>query len=220
MDPYPPTDPKDPFKAKKKPNVPPFRHLDHLLKLKQEKEDKEEEFKKLEKKKEGNPDFEDDDKLQKLDADIKKIDVVLSEFIDKDDKSNDFHKVLDKYVVHYDHKEISLYEIFGEYGTAKRPKEHHPSKDEKPEPKPPKEVPPKQPTPKKPVEEKKGEEEEGENPDAPDEEGGPPEDNEPEEEVYIPPVDRTIYYDFNTHNGKDPILLALMIKDEDSGKTM
>ena len=49
---------------------------------------------------------------------------------------------------------------------------------------------------------------------------GPPEAEEPEEEVYIPPVDKTIYYDFNTYNGKDPILLALMIKDEDSGKTM
>jgi len=117
--------------------------------------------------------------------------------------------------VHYDHKEISLYEIFGEYGTVKRPKEHHPSKDEKPEPKPAKVEPPKQPTPKKVEEEKK----EGEESD-PDAKTGPPEVEEPEEEVYIPPVDRCIYYDFNTHNGKDPILLALMIKDEDSGKTM
>ena len=192
---------------KHKPRVPPFRDLDHLLKLKQEKEEKDEARTKLEKKKGENPDFEEDDKIESLAADIKKIDQVLAHY--------DFPEQLNKHIVHYDHKEISLYEIFGEYGTVKRPKEHHPSKDEKPEPKPVKVEPPKQPTPKKVEEDKEGEEgEDGEG------KTGPPEVEEPEEEVYIPPVDRTIYYDFNTHNGKDPILLALMIKDEDSGKTM
>lgn len=40
----------------------------------------------------------------------------------------------------------------------------------------------------------------------------PPKVEEEEEEVFIPPVDRVLYYDFNAHNGKDAILLALMVK--------
>ena len=40
------------------------------------------------------------------------------------------------------------------------------------------------------------------------------EEEEEPEEVFIPPLDRELYYDFNTHNGKDPILLALMIKGD------
>lgn len=37
---------------------------------------------------------------------------------------------------------------------------------------------------------------------------------EPEEEPFIPPVDKVLWYDFKAHNGKDPILLALMVKGE------
>lgn len=31
-----------------------------------------------------------------------------------------------------------------------------------------------------------------------------------EEEVFIPPVERVLWYDFDAFDGKDPVLLALM----------
>jgi len=40
------------------------------------------------------------------------------------------------------------------------------------------------------------------------------------EEVYEPPIDKVLFYDFKAHNGKDPILLALMIKGEGHTKTL
>ena len=99
----------------------------------------------------------------------------------------------------YDHNEISLYEIFEEYGTAARPKEN-PNYD--PKPPPPKE--------KKPPVIKQPSQPDGEGVEG-DGEANQPEEPE-EEEVFIPPCERVLYYDFDTFNGKDPILLALMIK--------
>mmetsp|Transcript_24564 Transcript_24564/g.38107 ORF Transcript_24564/g.38107 Transcript_24564/m.38107 type:complete len:116 (-) Transcript_24564:38-385(-) len=110
-----------------------------------------------------------------------------------------------KHIVSYDDNDITLYEIFQEYGTVARPKEN-PKFD--PKPPPPKEKKPvKTPTPKPKVEGEDGE------PLSEDQADGKVEE-EPEEEVFIPPVDKFLYYDFDTHNGKDPILLALMIKGE------
>jgi len=33
---------------------------------------------------------------------------------------------------------------------------------------------------------------------------------EPEEEVFYPPVEKVLWYDFDAYDGKDPVLLALM----------
>jgi hypothetical protein len=46
-----------------------------------------------------------------------------------------------------------------------------------------------------------------------------PVEEEPEEEVFIPPVHRILYYDFSTYKSsilqkEDPILLALMVKGD------
>lgn len=43
---------------------------------------------------------------------------------------------------------------------------------------------------------------------------------EPEEDPYVPPVDEVLYYDFQAHNGKDPILLALMVKGKNDKFTL
>jgi len=122
-------------------------------------------------------------------------------------KEYDFptEEITGKHIVNYDKSDITLYEIFGEYGTQARPKEN-PKLD--PKPPPPKEKKPvKTPTPKPKVEGEDGEALSGDDNDAKQEE-------EAEEEVFIPPIDRFLYYDFDTHNGKDPILLALMIKGD------
>jgi len=37
---------------------------------------------------------------------------------------------------------------------------------------------------------------------------------EEEEEKIIPPVERTLWYDFDAYDGKDPVLLALMHRGE------
>jgi len=37
---------------------------------------------------------------------------------------------------------------------------------------------------------------------------------EEEEEKIIPPVDKVLWYDFDAHDGKDPVLLALMHRGE------
>lgn len=97
-----------------------------------------------------------------------------------------------------------------------RPKEN-PKYD--PKPPPPKEKkPPKEPTPKKKVEVPEGEE--GEEGAAAEEAEPAVVEEEPEEEVFIPPLDKELWYDFSTHNGKDPILLALMIKGPNDEQTL
>ena len=113
-----------------------------------------------------------------------------------------------KNIVNFDVQNITLREIFDTYGTVVRPKENP-----KHDPKPP---PPKEkkatPIPKPKVAE------EGEDGEAA--EDIPVVEEEPEEEIFIPVMDRELYYDFSTHNGKDPILLALMIKGENDKFTL
>jgi len=46
------------------------------------------------------------------------------------------------------------------------------------------------------------------------------EEKEEEEEPFIPPVDVELWYEFSAHNGKDPILLALMVKGENDTFTL
>lgn len=111
-----------------------------------------------------------------------------------------------EHVVEYDHKEISLYEIFQHFGTVARPK-LNPADDPIEPPKKEKKVRPPTPPPKELAE--------GEEPEEP-----KPEEKEEEEEPFVPPVDRVLWYDFSAHNGKDPILLALMVKGENDKFTL
>ena len=201
-DPYPPRTKKDNFRMQKMPRVPPFRELPRLKALmKEQEEDDRRKKREAEKEQDGS----DDDKKKSM----------FKEDPLKYDDIKKFDYPLDSYgenIVEYDHKEISLYEVFQNYGTAVRPKEN--PKDD-PEAPPVVEKPPKEPTPKKKVEPEKVEGEEGE-------EGKEPEkveeeakkEEEPEEEPFIPPVDKVLWYDFKTHNPKDPVLLALMVKGE------
>lgn len=117
------------------------------------------------------------------------------------------------YYKHYDDTDITLYEIFNVYGSSWRPKEN-PKFD--PEPPAPKEEKPKPPPVVKP---KKEDDEEGEGEGDGDGEGAP-EEKEEEEPPYEPPCDQVLYYEFSPHNGKDPILLALMIKGENDECTL
>ena len=43
---------------------------------------------------------------------------------------------------------------------------------------------------------------------------------EPEEEPFIPPVDVSLWYNFDAYNRSEPILLALMIKGPNDEKTL
>jgi len=53
---------------------------------------------------------------------------------------------------------------------------------------------------------------EGDDPDSPSK--IPDAEEEEEEEKIIPPVERTLWYDFDAFDGKDPVLLALMHRGE------
>tara|TARA_B110000285_G_C14999013_1_gene550428 strand:+ start:735 stop:1007 length:273 start_codon:yes stop_codon:yes gene_type:complete len=80
------------------------------------------------------------------------------------------------------------------------------------EPKPKEKVIVKPPTPPKPKEE--GDDDDGE-----EKAEAPVVVEEPEEEIFVPPLDRFLYYDFSTYKNAilkkdDPILLALMVKGE------
>jgi hypothetical protein len=193
-----------------KPRVPPFRELPDLLKLLEEKTILDEKAaakaKKLAESGENNEGEEESKKDNSQDMQKYKI---LEEF--------DFPTYPDKgamkHIVDYNRQEITLYEIFGEYGTMVRPKEN-PKFDPKPPPPKEKKATPKPPTPKPKKETEEGEE--GEEA----QEETPVVEEEPEEEPFIPPIDRELYYDFSTHNGKDPILLALMIKGKDDEFTL
>ena len=116
-----------------------------------------------------------------------------------------------KHIVNYDNKQIDLFEIFGEYGTIARPKEN-PKFDPLPPPPKPKKEKVVKPPPEVVLDE------EG-NP-IPQEDQPEEEEKEEEEEEFIPPLDRELFYDFRTHNGKDPILLALMIKGAEDEFTL
>lgn len=126
-----------------------------------------------------------------------------------------------QYIVEYEKTTIPLWEIFGSYGTKRRPKkkdneedirerverEHKRIEDaeKKLQASPPRTV---QAPPLF----------EGDNGGSPFKEGEvkplptPPKEEEPDE--YEETVDKVIYYDFVPHNGKDPILLSLLIKRE------
>ena len=193
------------MKAQPKPRVPPFRELPELLKLLGEKTIIDEKAEAKAKKKaaeEGQSDGGYEEEKQEKQEDMQKYKIL---------ESYDFPTYLDKsgtnHIVDFDKKDITLYEIFDNYGTMVRPKEN-PKYD--PKPPPPKEKkPPKIPTPKVKKEVEEGEEgEEG----AAAEDPAPVEPEEPEEQPFIPPLDKELWYDFSTHNGQDPILLALMIK--------
>lgn len=190
-DPYP-SRKKDNMKQNK-PRVPPFREIEKLKELKAEFELKEKKREQKEerraKQKEANEPIEESEEEEEKNTDP---------FYQGPPK--DKYEILKHYdfpttmagenIVEYDHKEISLYEIFGKYGTVERPKPHHKSKDPPPPQPAPKPVKPPTPVAVK---------EEGEGSDDPD--GGMMEtkgklvEEEPEE-VYIPPVDETLWYDY------------------------
>lgn len=121
------------------------------------------------------------------------------------------HKTETRNIVEFDNDQITLFEIFDEYGTVQRPKEN-PKYDPLPPPPKPKKEKVVKPPPEVVLDE------EG-NP-IPQEEVKEEEEKEEEEEEFIPPVDRELYYDFSTHNGKEPILLTLMIKNEGDEVTL
>ena len=114
-------------------------------------------------------------------------------------------------IVLYNTDKLTLYDIFDEYGTEAKP-----AVDPKNDPEPPKpkekselkspvkkvEVPP-----PKEEEAKEGEGAEGaEDPES----STKVEEVEEPEEVFIPPVEKVLWYDFDAYDGKDPVLLALM----------
>ena len=210
VDPYPPRNKKDNFRMTQKPRVPPFRLLPKLLALQKQQEEHEAMLKKkAEREAEGESDEEPKGPYNPYgtqEEDPRRFDVI---------KEFDYPKTeADQFFVEYDEKDISLFEIFNEYGTAARPKLD--PKDDPPQP-PPKEKkkPPTPPPKEEPKEEEEGKEEGDGLEDAKIE--MTPKEEEEEEEVWIPPVDRTLYYDFKAHDAKAPILLALMkkgVKDE------
>ena len=61
------------------------------------------------------------------------------------------------------------------------------------------------------------EKQEGDEPESPDK--LPVEEEEPEE-VFIPPVEKILWYDFDAFDGKDPVLLALMHRGENDTFTL
>lgn len=111
-------------------------------------------------------------------------------------------------IVQYNSDKLTLYDIFEDYGTEAKPAVDPKNDPEPPKPKEKSEIK----SPLKKVEKEEKEEEEKE--EAPnDEEGQSPtkvEAEEEPEEVFIPPVEKVLWYDFDAFDGKDPVLLALM----------
>ena len=211
-----------------KPRVPPFRDNARLRALYAEKCERDERAELRNKKRQMMID-KGEKSIQEIDAELS--DEPEPEVIKSDDPFSKA-KPVDKYeelknwdfpthptqktdIFEYDENTLSLYDIFGEYGTALKPKACYECDD--PKPPPPKEkVVVKPPTPKAPKED------EDDDPDAADEkegDGEPVVEEEPEEEIFYPPVHRILYYDFSTYKNdilkkEDPILLALMVKGE------
>lgn len=136
-DPYPPRKKKDNYRMQPMPRVPPFRELPNLKMLMKEKEEMERK-KKREAEREKDSEEEQKNKYDGLKEDPHKYDI-----IDKFDYPQDTYG---ENIVEYDNKEISLYEVFQNYGTAARPKDNPKDDPEEPPPKEKKE-PPKPPTP-------------------------------------------------------------------------
>ena len=126
------------------------------------------------------------------------------DFIDRIARGKDGH-THKTYIVEFDEKDITLYDMWGEYGTSYKPN-INPDKD----PKPPEKKPTAPPSPTRIPKTEEPTEADGA---TPEEAKTPLKEEDPEEEKYEPPVDKIIFYDFTAHNGKDPILLSLMIKE-------
>jgi hypothetical protein len=159
-----------------------------------EKEEEERQAILKKKKEEENALLDDEPEQQKpYDPYEKKEDPKRFDIIEKFDYiETKFKNSPGEHLVEYDEKDISLYEVFANYGTTARPKKN--PKHDPPQP-PPKEKK-KPPTPPPKEEPKEGEEGEGEGQEVP-----PVVEEEEEEEVWIPPVDKVVYYDFKAHNG-------------------
>ena len=110
-------------------------------------------------------------------------------------------------IVLYDSEKLTLYDIFQDYGTEAKPAvdpkndPKEPEKKEKPETK----------SPPKKVEKVDEFNNIGEADENLEDDASPTkvEEEEPEE-VFIPPVEKVLWYDFDAYDGKDPVLLALM----------
>lgn len=190
--------------------MPPFSHLDKLLRLKKEKEDEDEKAERLAKKAaEGQGMPEEDEKKDAYGdkPDPKRFDIL---------QHYDFVDNFGTYFVHYDNPKLTLFDIFQDYGTEAKPKEDPAEDPEPPKPKPKEEKVLAPPVKKDEEKEKDEEEKEGE--DEPDSPSKVEIVEEEPEEVFIPPVEKVLWYDFDAFDGKDPVLLALtleMIKGEE-----
>jgi len=196
--------------------VPPFTHLEKLLKLKKEKEDLDEKEAIRQKKIAEGQTVPDDDQEGKDgygedQPDPKRFDAIALFDFPEDLKGES--------IVCYDNAKLTLYDIFKDYGTEVKPKEDPKYDPKPPDPKEKVEKPTPPPVVKKEEAEDKNEEEkEGED----DAEGSPGkvmEEPEPEE-IFIPPVEKVLWYDFDAYDGKDPVLLALMHRGENDTFTI
>lgn len=205
MDPYPARRKENDFKKENKPRVPPYTHMEKLLALKKEKEDIEEQkAAKAKKQAEAgdNKQFQDDDPKggAQQEPDDAKFDLLKAFDFPEDLKGQNISL--------YNSDKLTLYDIFNEYGTEVKPGIDPKNDPEPPKPKEKSEI--KSPvkkieSPPKEEEEKEGEGEGAEDPESP----SKIVEEEPEE-VFIPPVEKVLWYDFDAYDGKDPVLLALM----------
>jgi len=218
-DPYPARNKANDFKKEIKPRVPPARYLEKMIELRKEKEEiDEQEAIKAKKQAEGQVIPEDPDEskaniYEEDKPDPKRFDI-LNEYDMPVDVKND-------HIVLYDDDKMTLYDIFGSYGTEAKPKED-PRHDPEPPPKLEKSLTmspnkKKEATPVKEEEEKEGDPDENEEPESP---SKIPEVEEEPEEVFIPPDERVLWYDFDAFDGKDPVLLALMHRGENDTFTL
>jgi hypothetical protein len=216
-DPYPARNKGNDFKKELKPRVPPSRHLEKLMALKKEKDElDEQEAIKAKKTAEGQAVPEDSSKNRKDAYSEDQPDPNRFAELAKYDFPED-HK--GEPIVHYEYDKMTLYDIFGSYGTEAKPKED-PRQD--PEPPAPKEKVEKllPSPPKKEEKEKDEEDKEGEDLEEPESPSKVEQIEEEPEEVFIPPDERVIWYDFDAFDGKDPVLLALMHRGENDTFTL
>ena len=207
-DPYPARNKQNDFKKEPKPRVPPYTQIDKLLKMKKEHDDllekKAQEVKKMLEK--GEIQKDDEKKYLVLDETEQKRFEILMHFDFPEDLKGGS-------IVQYDSDKLNLYNIFQEYGTEAKP-----AVDPKNDPKEPekKEKELKSPAKKVETEEKKPDDPLAD-PADPDASPTKVEEEEPEE-VFIPPVEKVLWYDFDAYDGKDPVLLALMRIDLEEEK--
>ena len=211
-DPYPARRKENDMKKELKPRVPPYTHIDYLLKLKKEKEDLDEkEAIRAKKQAEagGTNTYDEEPKNNEPKVDASRFTQLEAFDFPEDLKGEN--------IVLYNSDKLSLYDIFQDYGTEAKPAQDPKNDPEPPKPKEKSEI--KSPVKKVEPEPKKDEEEEKEG-DAEDDPESPSKIVEEEpEEIFIPPVEKVLWYDFEAYDGKDPVLLALMRIDlEDKDK--